>query len=122
MRRLTATLLLLFALAGNIVPLALAATADPPHACCIRKAVHPCHGAASTESESLEIRRAACCNRDCCRATAARWAQTQVHLATLATPGVNARALSPYPNRHCANLLASRSTRAPPALLSSLTT
>src|SRR5689334_20600791 len=105
MRHLTATLLLLFAIAGNLVPLALAAAAGPPHACCIRKAVHPCHGAASTESESLEIRSAACCNRDCCRATATRWAQTPVHLSTLAPPAVNVRVLSPYPNRPCANLL-----------------
>jgi hypothetical protein len=44
MRRLTARLLLLFALAGTFVPPALAATAAPPHACCIRKAAHQCHG------------------------------------------------------------------------------
>ena len=42
MHRLTARLLLLFALVGNLVPLALAAGAAPPHACCLRKGVHRC--------------------------------------------------------------------------------
>lgn len=114
MRRLTATSLLLFALSGNLIPLALAATADPPHACCVRKAVHPCHGSESTESESLTIRSAACCHRDCCRATTARWAWTQVELATVATPVVNARVVSPCLDRPSAELFEFCSTRAPP--------
>ena len=42
MQRLTARLLLLFALAGNFLPVALAATTAPPRACCLRMA-HKCH-------------------------------------------------------------------------------
>ena len=114
MRRLTATLLLLFALLGNLIPLALAATADPPHACCVRKAVHPCHGSAPAESESLTIRNTSYCHQDCCRATVTRWAQTHVPLATVATHLVNARVLPPVPERPSAQLIVSRSTRAPP--------
>ena len=54
MRRLAARLLLLFALAGNLVPLGLAMTA-PAHACCVRKAAHShhCHEAGSTIPPSL---------------------------------------------------------------------
>jgi len=68
MRRLTAQLVLLFALLGNSAPIALAATAQPPHACCVRKAVHPCHGAALSKSDQPVVRDASCCNHNCCRA------------------------------------------------------
>ena len=37
MHRLTARLLLFFALVGSLVPVALAASAAPTHACCLRK-------------------------------------------------------------------------------------
>ena len=83
MHRLTARLLLLFALVGNFVPVALAlSAASPPYACCVRKSsqVHPCHGMAmaTTEPEQLAIRSTGCCNHDCCRGvTVARWAQTE---------------------------------------------
>src|SRR5271169_3819487 len=68
MHRLTARLLLFLALVGNLVPLALAATAAPPHACCLRKGVHHCQDSLTAESEQLVIRDASCCNHDCCRA------------------------------------------------------
>src|SRR6266850_690583 len=91
MHRLTARLLLLFALVGNFVPVALALSAAPsPHACCVRKApqAHPCHGMAmaTTEPEQLAVRGTGCCNHDCCRGvTVARWAQTEpVAVSTLA--------------------------------------
>src|SRR5579863_3445615 len=78
MHRLTARLLLLFALAGTFVPLALAATAAPAHACCRRKAAHPCHDSAGAESEQLAIRGTGCCSHDCCRAvTTSQWASPQ---------------------------------------------
>jgi hypothetical protein len=59
---MTARFLLLFALLGTFVPLALAATAAPPHACCIRKAahLHQCHGA---DPEQRVVRSTECCNR-----------------------------------------------------------
>jgi len=66
MQRRTAKLLLLFAMVGTFVPLALAATAAPPHACCIR-AAHKCHAMAG-ESDQLAIGSTGCCNHDCCRA------------------------------------------------------
>jgi len=81
MQRLTARLLLLFALAGNLVPLALAITAAPPHACCVRKAAHHCHEPADGDSSQLVIRDIGCCNHDCCRAvTTAQWAHPQPKL------------------------------------------
>ena len=78
MHRLIARFLLLVALAGNLAPLALAAAATPPHACCVRKTVHRCHDSLESESDQLVIRAAACCNNNCGRAViTARWAHTQ---------------------------------------------
>jgi len=114
MRRLTATSLLLFALAGNLVPLALAAMADPPHACCLRKAAHPCHGSATTESESLIVRTGACCHQDCGWATATRRAQNHARVATVAAPVIAARVLSPCTDRPGSHVFQPRSSRAPP--------
>jgi hypothetical protein len=68
MHRLIARFLLLVAIVGNFAPLALAATAAPAHACCVRKSVHPCHGSLISEVEHLVIRAAACCNQQCGRA------------------------------------------------------
>jgi hypothetical protein len=72
MRRLIASVLVLFALAGNLIPLALAAT-TAPHSCCVRK-THKCHESAS-ESAQLALRTISCCDHNCCRAvTTSRWA------------------------------------------------
>jgi len=49
MHRLTARLLLLFALAGYTLPLAIALSSDPPRACCMRKA-HHCDQLSSAET------------------------------------------------------------------------
>lgn len=68
MRRLVARFLLLIAFAGNLFPLAMAATIAPRHACCIRKAAHPCHGSANSESDHLVISSSSCCRQDCSRA------------------------------------------------------
>ncbi|MHB8216682.1 MAG: hypothetical protein ACYDDS_11430 [Candidatus Sulfotelmatobacter sp.] len=74
MHRLTARLLLLFALVGKLAPLTLAVTA-PPHACCVRKAAHHCHDSTAPESDQLVIRTAPCCNSNCGRAViTVRWA------------------------------------------------
>ena len=91
MQRWTARFLLLLALVGTFVPLALAATAAPTHACCLRKA-HHCHESAAADSEQLAIRNAACCNHDCCRAvTTPQWAQPQPGLTAVFARNVDAR-------------------------------
>jgi hypothetical protein len=115
MQRLTAKLLLLFALAGSFIPLAMAATAEAPHACCIRKA-HHCHDSAGEESEQRIIRSASCCNHDCCRAvTTARWAYPVPSISALSVRTVTL----PLPELHsdfpAAKFASSQSTRAPPA-------
>src|SRR4030088_2213899 len=75
MHRLTAKLLLLLALAANFIPLALAATAPPPHACCSRKAANPCHESAASELNQPSVRSRGCCNHGCCSAAiTAQWA------------------------------------------------
>jgi hypothetical protein len=70
MRKQIARLLLLFALGGNVIPLAVAATAAPAHACCLRKAAHHCHDTSSGTANQLAVRSTSCCNHDCCRAAA----------------------------------------------------
>jgi hypothetical protein len=67
MQRLIAIVLLLLALTGTFVPVAVAINAAPAHACCIRHA-HHCHD--SAVSSELTIRNTGCCNHDCCRAVA----------------------------------------------------
>ena len=113
MQRLTARLLLLFALAGTFVPVAMQALAAPPHACCLRKAVHRCH--APGASQDPVASDAGCCHRDCCRAvTTAQWANLESSLNSSATQrAANYETVSrtPAPTKE---LLTSRSTRAPP--------
>jgi len=115
MQRLTARLLLLFALAGMFVPLALAATAAP-HACCIRKSAHQCHGAAASESEQLAIRGASSCNHDCCRGVStSQWAYPQPSQSAISAQNVGVREADSQATVPAAQLLSSQSTRAPPA-------
>ena|ERR1700730_1974881 len=62
MHRLIARLLLVLLLVGVFVPVALAITAVPSHACCLRKPMH--------EGSSRNARFEAslgCCQHDCCR-------------------------------------------------------
>src|SRR5271165_6741609 len=117
MHRLTARLLLFFAIVGNLVPLALATGATSPHACCLRKGVHRCHESAASESTELVVRAAGCCNQDCCRAvTTAPWAHTQQPATNFVAREVEAylgqRNLS-LPKTEVSRF---QSTRAPPAL------
>jgi hypothetical protein len=114
MQRLTARFLLLFALVGNIVPLALAVTATPPHACCIRK-THRCHGPALAESDQPVVRDPGCCNHGCCRAvTTSQWASLQPCAASAFMQEVDARAPISQTIPASTELAASHSTRAPP--------
>lgn len=116
MRRTTAQLLLLFALIGTFLPLALAATTDPPHACCLRKGTHQCHGSTPTTSDRPALRDAGCCNHDCCRAvTTAQWPNSQIgSSATFAHEIAGSVAESPSITP-LAQLSTPQSTRAPPA-------
>jgi hypothetical protein len=94
MHRLTARILLFIALVGTLAPLALSA-ATPIRACCVRKAVHHCHGALASEQISetgqLLVNDSSCCNHDCGRAvTAPQWAQAEPPAATTFAPNVEA--------------------------------
>src|SRR5580692_9390779 len=62
MHRLTARLLLVLLLVGVFVPVALAISATPAHACCMRK---PMHGRPSHDAEFQGP--PGCCQHDCCR-------------------------------------------------------
>lgn len=116
MQRLTARLLLLFALAGNFIPLALAATSAPPHACCVRKA-HHCHDSALAESNQIAVRAIGCCSHDCCRAvTTSQWANPQPSATPVFALNAEARPAESQPDAPAAQLSASQSTRAPPAV------
>jgi hypothetical protein len=112
MQRLTARFLLLFALAGTFVPLALAATAAPPHACCLRKGVHQSHG---SESDQRSVRTTGCCNHDCCRAaTTSQSAHPRPSLASVIAQNVDARIAESRAGTPATELLSSQSPRAPP--------
>jgi len=62
MHRLTARVLLVLLLVGSFVPVALAISATPSHACCMRK---PMHGRPSHDSEFHAP--PGCCQHDGCR-------------------------------------------------------
>jgi hypothetical protein len=62
MHRTTAKLLLILLLVGVFVPVALAVSAAPPHACCLRK---PMHGRPSHDAQFQAPPE--CCQHDCCR-------------------------------------------------------
>ncbi len=114
MRRLTAGILLFFALAGTFVPLALAATAAPLHACCLRKA-HHCHNSAALPSDQLVVRATSCCNHDCCRAVTTRqWASPQPLVASTFSHNVDAYIADLQAKTPPTSSSASQSTRAPP--------
>jgi hypothetical protein len=117
MHRWTARWLLLFALLGNCVPVALAlSAAPPPHACCLRKTAqaHPCHGM-DTEPEQLNLRSTGCCQQDCCRGvTVARWAQAAPAAAVAFTQKAGTHIVSPDLDSPIAEFSQVQSARAPP--------
>jgi len=81
MHRLTARLLLVLLLTGILVPVALAISAAPPHACCLRK---PMHGRPSHDAQFQAP--PGCCQHDCCRSiTVSQWA----HVSPLASAQVS---------------------------------
>jgi len=113
MQRLTAILLLLFALAGMFVPVTVAASAAPPHTCCIRH-THHCHDSAVSSSD-LTIRGHGCCNHDCCRAaTTSQRAHPRPSLTVTFTQRVHAAIADSHPTISVVEPSASQSQRAPP--------
>src|SRR5215469_1494867 len=113
MQRLTARLLLLFALAGTFVPVAMQALAAPPHACCLRKAVHRCHTPGASQDPVASD--AGCCNHDCCRAvTTAQWANPEALHHTASALGAASYETVLDPSIAAKELLSSRSSRGPP--------
>lgn len=116
MQRVIAKFLLLFALVGSVVPLTLAITATPPHACCLRKAVHQCHGSdADTNIDQRIIRSSACCNQQSCRAvTTSRSACPQTPLSVAFAQTVKARISGSGPEAPATKSRSAQSTRAPP--------
>jgi len=114
MQRLTAQLLLLFALVGTIVPIATAVSA-PQHACCVRK-THHCHESVSPDSTQLAI-TSQTCDHDCCRAAStSQWANPQLGISPAVVQNIEIYTADPHPNTPAAQHPASRSTRAPPQL------
>jgi hypothetical protein len=115
MQRLIARLLLLFVLAGTLIPLALAETAAPAHACCVRKGVHQCHSSGSTESQQLAVRSTGCCGQDCCRAArTSQWASPQPWAKAGLVQNVTVRKIELQPSTPITGVSAFQSTRAPP--------
>jgi len=114
MQRLIAKFLLLFALIGTIVPIAMAVTA-PQHACCIRK-THHCHESASSDSAQLAI-SSQTCDHDCCRGvTTSQSANLQPGLSPAVLQIIETDITDSHPRTPTAQHSASQSTRAPPQL------
>ena len=120
MQRLIARFLLLVALVGNLAPLALAAAAPPPHACCLRKGVHRCHDSLVSDSVASEselvIRDSGCCSQDCCHAVkTAQWAHAQPKLAAFFLQPVRVLRAASQSDAPASASAEFQSTRAPPA-------
>jgi hypothetical protein len=116
MHRLTARFLLIFALVGNVTPLALAATAPPPHACCVRKVASHCHESPASQSSQPSIQASGCCGHECCRAAiTAQWANPQPRAEGPFAEDVNARVTVSQPDSPILEVSNFQSGRAPPA-------
>jgi hypothetical protein len=115
MHRRIAKFLLLLALVGNLVPVALAICASPPHACCLRKSVRHCHESQIVASEQLALRGGDCCNHDCCRAvTKVRWAHAPSQARTFYVRSVANRQNPRDPDFLDPGVLGLQLSRAPP--------
>ena len=70
MHRITASSLLVLLLVGTLAPVALALSAPPPHACCMRKPLH------NRDARYLEVRAVDGGRHNCCPpVTTAHWAE-----------------------------------------------
>jgi hypothetical protein len=114
MQRTIARFLLLLAVAGNLTPLALAVTATPPHACCLRKA-HHCHSSADSNPSTPAFRSADCCRQSCSHAViTTQWAYPQPQAGSLPAHVVRFRFASHFSSALSTQSLSPQSTRAPP--------
>src|SRR5580693_10097514 len=114
MHRLAAKLLLLLALLGNFVPIALAASPAPTPKCCLRKGLHHCQSAAPA-GEELSLSSNSCGSHDCCRAaTPAHWARPGAKNSSVTAESVEIYFSQMRPSGVNAEALTSLSTRAPP--------
>jgi hypothetical protein len=122
MHRLTAKLLLLFALAGSILPLAQAATAPSAPECCRRAGMHHCNAdsVSSTnapESGQASFRAPGCCHGDCGRAvTTSQWAHLLAAANDISARIVEVSVAASSPRAPTTKRIQSLSTRAPPLL------
>jgi len=113
--RLTAKLLLLFGVLGNIVPVVQAAIPAPRHACCVRKAPHHCDESTNTDSSRSVIRGVNCCGHDCCRAvTTAQWAYPLLRGTSFSKQMPSAMVAERILDSPANDLLSSHASRAPP--------
>src|SRR5581483_8422980 len=105
MQRLTARLLLVLLLAGIFVPAALAISAEPPHACCMRKM----HGSKAPQLQGVSHRH------DCCGPLAtAKWAQTRDVTSAHVEPGVVKLHVDSRPAHPYSDFTRDHSGRGPP--------
>lgn len=115
MQRLIARLLLLFSLAGTFAPLALQASAVPPHACCLRKAVHRCHEAAAEDRHEPIASAPGCCHHNCIRAvTTSQSAYPKPPVATPFAASAQAHESHFQSGAPASQVFSTQSTRAPP--------
>src|SRR3954467_8558744 len=114
MKRLTASWLLVVLLVGVLAPAATALSADPPHACCIRKTPH-CHESDSGSQPSVTSR--ACEQHRCGQSiTGSQWAQTAQRITTATiVPSIAMLQLVRFVSRS-ADIATSISVRAPPQI------
>ena len=118
MQRITARFLLLIALVGTMVPVAMQAKATPPHACCVRKGSHHCHESGQAPSEQPVFADVGCCNHNCCRAvTSSQWAHPQPSLSPLSTADSGGCANPAQPDKQVSASSSLLRSRAPPASL-----
>jgi hypothetical protein len=110
MHRLTARLLLVLLLVGVFVPVALAISATPPHACCTRK---PMHGRASHDAEFQAP--PGCCQHDCCRPlTVSQWAHVTPAASVAWMSASRSLRLEQRPIRFASKINSVHCGRAPP--------
>ncbi|HLZ41620.1 MAG TPA: hypothetical protein VKQ11_11695 [Candidatus Sulfotelmatobacter sp.] len=115
MQRLIARLLLLFSLAGTSVPLALQASVAPPHACCLRKAVHRCHQAEAADRHEPVAAAPGCCHHNCLRAVKTSQSAHPEPSVTSAFEPVRQNYLAKsQPGVPASQIFSTKSTRAPP--------
>jgi len=111
MRRLTARFLLLFVAAGATAPLLQALSADPPHACCLRRL----HGRSERDPR---LHDAATTQGNCCPpVTTPHSAQVKFVSSSISVPSTIELTPERLRVRYYAGFDSNHSSRAPPALV-----